>query len=834
MSTQPISDGEAGGAVRAKINEAIAKSNTALQPGAEIPWDDVTGKPATFPSRAAFQAATIAEDVDEWTVLHAGLVLRYVRDPSGTAIESGNGVKGYPAETARPEHWGAMRDGVANDGPAINAACAWGTRVHLTGGIYRTQQTIRLVNTLLTGGNQEWPEDNRVTILGAAEIPVADPLVAPIRGGKIEHMRLEYEPEAITGNEVEGQRRLVGALEGQPQPQRGCAIRHLRMDTCGTGIGGLSFSVTYSDIEITGYTFAAMDVGRGTGNTFNNIYASNLSGSTGLTPAFGLRIRQEYGGFYSQINIEHTYFREAALRVENCPSVSFSSIHLEGVNTTSPGGRFIHLDSANVEIGGLTAIYCGMSHDNTALIELGNSRMNDGWGGATIGRSQNARLSIRSLYLEGVTNPNTGLHPSYPEGRRGLQNIPGFRFLRRTASFTDAGYQVEVGVLGHSSFPTTGGVAEQVIYENIDRMPYTDCDRLGILRVNRRGELITAQPSLGYNGRFDQWVTESAVASSATPVESAKDWLIRNSSGELRANRTEDGLRVSNAGTLGTFQELRWRMLRPEQFFTGETFVLSFEAKATVAGQRLKQMRLMYENAGGTPTGGALQIIGGDSDVIAFPTDWRSFHLVFNGFAPGTVTNINNLMMFVVFQFADSNGFESTIDLRNVKIERGVFPTKVVDDPARDASPVFDSLAEFQQARIGHYVQTWTILQGGVAVPYVRAASGPVQSANGVKGRVATATSVSVAPVYAGQTAVVGGEAYIAVGTASADDWQLLGATTIADVTGLPAALDARRVVVAHGADAGTVRPDAALVEWVGSVAPTNAQAQDTWLDTSA
>ncbi len=41
-----------------------------------------------------------------------------------------------------------------------------------------------------------------------------------------------------------------------------------------------------------------------------------------------------------------------------------------------------------------------------------------------------------------------------------------------------------------------------------------------------------------------------------------------------------------------------------------------------------------------------------------------------------------------------------------------------------------------------------------------------------------------------------------------------------------------RRVI--HGATAGTARPNATHVEWVGSVAPTNATtALDTWIDVS-
>jgi hypothetical protein len=39
-------------------------------------------------------------------------------------------------------------------------------------------------------------------------------------------------------------------------------------------------------------------------------------------------------------------------------------------------------------------------------------------------------------------------------------------------------------------------------------------------------------------------------------------------------------------------------------------------------------------------------------------------------------------------------------------------------------------------------------------------------------------------------------------------------------------------VRVHHGSDPNVARPTALYVEWVGSVAPTNATTEDTWIDT--
>lgn len=101
-----------------------------------IPPDALTGA-IPFSSRAEFEASSLADDITAWTVNHAGYILSYRRDTDGTAIMSANGVKGSPAEFVRAEHFGAVRDGVTDDHPAIMAALAYSAASGQGGGLFK-------------------------------------------------------------------------------------------------------------------------------------------------------------------------------------------------------------------------------------------------------------------------------------------------------------------------------------------------------------------------------------------------------------------------------------------------------------------------------------------------------------------------------------------------------------------------------------------------------------------------------------------------------------------------------------------------------------------------
>lgn len=75
-----------------------------------------------FANRTAAQAAIVPGDVDLIRVRAGDLLLEYLRDPGGTALQTADGANWSPAGRAWPEHWGAVGDGVSDETAAVQSA----------------------------------------------------------------------------------------------------------------------------------------------------------------------------------------------------------------------------------------------------------------------------------------------------------------------------------------------------------------------------------------------------------------------------------------------------------------------------------------------------------------------------------------------------------------------------------------------------------------------------------------------------------------------------------------------------------------------------------------
>ena len=96
---------------------------------AEGARDEALAAAAPFADRSAAQAATVPAEVGLIRVRSGDLLLEYLRDPAGTALQTADGAKWSPADVVTPEHFGAVGDGVTDDGAGLVAAASTGAIV---------------------------------------------------------------------------------------------------------------------------------------------------------------------------------------------------------------------------------------------------------------------------------------------------------------------------------------------------------------------------------------------------------------------------------------------------------------------------------------------------------------------------------------------------------------------------------------------------------------------------------------------------------------------------------------------------------------------------------
>ena len=681
-------------AINASVSEIIAPVLAALDEPITVATQAALDRKANiFMSRGAFAASLGISEGTPFFVFHAGYLLPYIAKAAGTCLTPNlTGMNGVPAGNPTAEHYGALRDGINNDGPSINLCLNTHGLCFSYAGTYLTKESIGRLTGSFTWYAAGGENTNAAStyIVGTADIPVDEPIIMPGRSSCIVGFFIGYEAAAITGAETEGQRRGLGPKEDSASPQRGSYYNYLVFNNVGTAIGDVGytpsfFSTSLGAIEIRNYTFAAIDLDAGTGCVWENIYASannfTISG-VNVYPTYGLRCADGNNGAWGQINIEHTLFKEYAIKMSQVRGINFTTLHIEGCGHTQAGKAFIRMDSTAASFSSLTFIHEQMLYDNVALIELGDGRpwTSDNPDSLPF-RTEQSTLFIRKLQTRGLANPHAGDHPTYPSGRRGLANVSGFKFFRRASGYTDRRWRVVVEDYQAASY---AGYLEDAQLRYPDTR-YSDTTYIEFAQFGRRGTQMRPGKNFLPNGAMSAWTSTSVTQSSSGRAQCATNWYInRGGTGAVKADQvacdlgddTEYWLKFSNAGANGSYQSLEvdvtdLRALSPVSGGATIPCVLSFWGKAEAAGRALEQIRFTLTNAAGSPTTSGYQVIAGSNSRLDFATTPQFFSIPFE--IPADIVTLGaGAYRRLAFQINDATAArESTIYLKKVKIELG-------------------------------------------------------------------------------------------------------------------------------------------------------------------
>lgn len=634
-----------------------------------------------FASRSAFQTATIPAWCKVWIVEHAGMALRYVRTTTAwrAAITSANGVHGIPADVCTAEHYGAVRDGVANDAAAINAAVLAFGYCWLGSGTYAVGDTIDLQNQSLWGAGR-----HATVLLGLSSgLAAAEPIVAIGKQSSLRGMTVKYD--AIAGTETRGQRVAVQtySIAGAEALNRASDLSDLIIGRCGTGISDAGqgyFNVSFNGIWVTEFAHRGFDAygATRTGNSYDNLYI----GSPGNphTPLNCINLEgREASSFFGQINLEHTACTGSVARFYGQAGHAINSLHIEGTDLLTANTAIIEVDSALLQIGGLNVLNTRQSADNVSLFWLRDPRSADLQEALSVGTSwDRSRLSVGNLYMHGLASPHAPLYPAYPSGRRGLANIAGWKFVR--CADTTRGWDVEVGNVAATAYGAHA--ADEPIFRYAPSR-YSDAANVTVLRWGRKGPLGGPNPNLISNGDFSVWTATSATATGST-VQGPTGWFAATATGSLTISRQTEGvglafrefLRISNVGTSGNYHAVYTDIPKPQRGI-GEKITISFDARASVAGRRLEHLVLEINNPGGSPAYYYNQLVAGSDAQIQFTTDFQRYEITDAAIPSGAITAWGSSPTFrLAWQITDAGGTRETqLDIDNVKLEIGAVAT---------------------------------------------------------------------------------------------------------------------------------------------------------------
>jgi hypothetical protein len=629
---------------------------------------------AGFATRAAFVSWASGKTPATGAVIDAaGYAYRYTG--TGSAISD---LPGWvPLGYAFPDHWGQnVTPGVTNMVAAMTAALGYSATVYLSGGTYAVGSTLAWDSATLIGNNDRGTARTRILGL-SAQIPIGNAIVAPGRSSTIRGVQIAYD--GLTGSETEFQRVGLDSRGLTYLLQRGSVIDEVVFDNVGTAIsdyGSGEFSVTYGTMEIGPHSFRAVDI-RGTartGSVWLNLY---INGGTAYTPEGGFCVTgQGAGGFIGQLNIEHGVYTGYPVRLEGLQGLSINSLHIEGVDCTTAGFGYLGLDSASVTIQSLNVLNTKMSADNTAVVRLGRAAYQSTAVPTLLTTvSTTSNLKIGKLHLKGLASPSNTLYPTYPVGRTGVRNCPGFNVFKRDVSYTDNNWSVEVQDYLWAIF--TAQAADQPFLEFPD-ITYTG--QIQIRRLGERGGNVVPYENYALNGAFDKWLATTATVTTGAQ-EVANKWTLRGSTGSVTVDRVQDGFgavgqydaRIT-VGTAGIGQSWDQDIAFPVEWL-GQALRLSFDMKAAVAGRALEQITAtLINDGGGVPATVFKQVLTGSNSKLDATTAFKTYVLDFTAVDPGAVTTLGSAaVMRLSFQFNTATAARSpTVTFSGVSLSKVV------------------------------------------------------------------------------------------------------------------------------------------------------------------
>lgn len=624
-----------------------------------------------FETRAMFVSWAQTATPNLGAVAHAaGYSYRYTG--SGSVIVD---LPGWvPLGDAYPDHWKQnITPGTTDMATAIIAAAALGA-VYFAGTTYAVGQRLSFNKGVLIGAALDGA--GATVILGlSASIPAANAILA--LGGKASVRRLRIEYDTLTGTETAGQR--VGLTTHHfggtnPTLQRGSVVDEVYFNNVGTAIdddGAGCFNVSFPTITIENYSYAAVRIeGEDrTGNIWGNLRIS----STTYAPTYGVKLVGGTGEEFRNANVEHASFKEAAFFTDGVKGLLLGKLHLEGVDTAAADKSYAYFANTSAKIDLFTAVNTRMTtYDNVSVIKLGRAgSLATGAAGRDFTQAESL-LHIGTLFLQGLADPSSSLYPSYPAGRLGVYQIPGFTIFKREASYTDGYYRVAVDSYIGGPFNNLSP-ADDAFYAFPDQ---TAVGVIEFVRFKDRGRWTRQPQNLLVNGAFDRWHSTTATITTEA-AEFAPKWVARATTGTVVIDRMADADGAPNAYyprftvTAGTFQAVEQDIRLPTEWL-GKRLRLAFEMKAASAGQVFNQITANLDNAGGSPTSVTLQVRSGSNADVLATTAWKYYSLEFDAVASASVTSFgDDPFMRLQIQFnAGSATLSPTVHLRKVRLEK--------------------------------------------------------------------------------------------------------------------------------------------------------------------